>query len=87
MTNINQDQHSEKIDGAIKMLNLYIKDDSIVPLLTLLEALKSEPENETLISQLSDTLNGLGTTQGAVLTYAPYVSILLSDDPFGDMPT
>lgn len=34
--------------------------------------------------QLSRTFNELGIMQGAVLTYAPYIGILLADDQFTD---
>ena len=71
-----------KIDDAIQMLNEYIKDNSIKPLLSLLEALKKDPDNKSLLAQVSAALNGLGVMKGAVLNYAPYVWIMLSEDPF-----
>ena len=71
------------IDISIQMLQQHLNEDEIEPLLAALQALKAEPENEANFSQLVTAFNELGPRQGAVLTYAPYVSILLSDDPFG----
>jgi hypothetical protein len=71
------------IDIAIQMLEQHLDTEEIKPLLTALEALKADPENESYFAQLVNAFDALGSQQGAVLTYAPYVSILLSDDPFG----
>ena len=75
---------SERVDEAIQSLNKYVKDTSIEPLLSVLEALKKDPSNESLLAQLIETFNELGIIQGAVLTYAPYVAILVSDNLFED---
>jgi len=72
-----------RVDEAIQMLNQHLDAEEIKPLLTALEALKEDPQNETCFNQLIKAFDGLGPRQGAVLTYAPYVSVLLSDDPFG----
>lgn len=71
------------VGSAIQMLKQHLDDAEIEPLLTALEALKENPENESCFDQLVKAFDDLGPRQGAVLTYAPYVSILLSDDPFG----
>jgi hypothetical protein len=71
------------IDSSIRMLEQHLDTEEIKPLLSALEALKVEPENESYFGQLVNAFDDLGPRQGAVLTYAPYVSILLSDDPFG----
>lgn len=71
------------IDISIRMLEQHLDAEEIKPLLTALEALKAEPENEACFGQLVNAFDDLGPQQGAVLTYAPYISILLSDDPFG----
>jgi len=71
------------VDIAIQMLEQHLDTKEIKPLLTALEALKEDPENETCFDQLVKAFDDLGPRQGAVLTYAPYVSVLLSDDPFG----
>ena len=84
MNNITQDINVEKIDISIQLLKQYIEDSSIEPLISALEALKQEPNNESHLTQLSETLASLGILQGAVLTYAPYISTLVSDDLFGD---
>jgi len=73
----------ENIDNAILMLERYMDAEEIKPFLTALKALKAEPEDESYFGQLVTAFDDLGPRQGAVLTYAPYVSILLSDDPFG----
>ena len=71
------------VDQSILMLNQYVSSEEIKPLLAVLEALKEDPENESSFEQLAKAFDDLGSQQGAVLTYAPYVGILLSDDPFG----
>ena len=84
MSNIPDNIDVVKIDISIQLLNEYVKDSSIEPLISVLEALKQDPDNESLLAQLSDTWASLGIIQGAVLTYAPYISTLLSNDLFGD---
>ena len=74
----------ENIDITIQMLERYLDAEEIRSLLTALEALKAEPENELHFRQLVTAFDDLGPQQGAVLTYAPYINILLSDDPFED---
>jgi len=73
-----------KIQGSIEMLNEYVKDESISPLISALEALKEDPGSESLLAKVSEALNGLGVLKGAVLTYAPYVWLMLAEDPFDD---
>lgn len=72
------------IDLALKMLKTYLDTREIEPLLSALETLKTEPQNETYQMQVVHVFNDLGIMQGAVLTYAPYLNIFVSDDPFGD---
>jgi len=82
MTKINENVEPAKIDASIEALKEFVKDASIDPLISLLEALKQDPSNESLLLELSDTFKALGIIQGAVLTYAPYISLLLSYDLF-----
>jgi hypothetical protein len=72
------------IDNAIQMLNKYAKEDSLKPLISILEALKQDPTNESLSDELTVTWRNLGVYQGTVLTYVPYFYTLISDDIFGD---
>ena len=72
------------IDNAIQMLNKYAKEASIKPLISILEALKEDSHNESLLAQLTDTWRNLGVYQGTVLTYVPYFYTLIPDDIFGD---
>ena len=74
-----------RVETSIKMLKQYLAEEDIAPLIDVLEALAAEPRNEALLGQLSDVFDGLGVLQGAVLTYAPYVSIVLAGDLFDDM--
>ena len=71
------------IETAIQMLERHLDAEEIKPLLIALEALKAEPENESCFVRLVKAFDDLGPRQGAVLTYAPYVGMLLSDSPFG----
>lgn len=70
------------IDIAIRMLTTYIDNPNINPLLSALETLKTETQNEAYQLQVIAAFNGLGNLQGAALTYAPYLNIFVSDDPF-----
>ena len=71
------------IDISIEMLQRHLDAEDIESVLDALRALRQHPENEACLTQLVEAFDGLGSRQGAVLTYAPYVGILLSDDPFG----
>ena len=74
----------EDIDIALRMLKTYMDPQDIDPLLSALETLKTDTQNEAYQVQVIDAFNNLGNLQGAVLTYAPYLNIFVSDDPFGD---
>jgi len=72
------------IDLATKMLRTYLDTQDINPLLIALETLKTEPDNEAYQTEVINAFNKLRGMQGAVLTYAPYLNIFISDDPFED---
>jgi len=72
------------IDKALKMLTTYMDNNAIAPLLNALETLKTDPQNQSLQSKVIEAFNSLGILQGAALTYAPYLNVFISDDPFGD---
>lgn len=72
------------IDIALDMLNRHMNASDISLLLSSLESLKTDPQNEAQQQQVIDAFNELGHLQGAALTYAPYLNIFVSDDPFGD---
>ncbi|MES9868115.1 MAG: hypothetical protein ABW090_12545 [Sedimenticola sp.] len=74
----------EKIDDALNMLETHLEHEQVEPLVSALQALKEEPESKQRLEQVLHAFNELGPNQGAVLTYAPYVSILLYDDPFSN---
>ncbi len=69
-----------KVESAIQMLEQYLNADDIKPVLSALQALAEEPSNRSCLDQLIKAFDTLGPLQGAVLTYAPYVSLLLSDE-------
>lgn len=74
--------HVEGIENAIRMLETYVNNEEIQPLLTALDSLKKAPQDHSKLVEVATVFNELGPSQGAVLTYAPYISIMLSDDPF-----
>ena len=84
MGNITDNMNVGYIDNAIQMLNTYAKEASLKPLISILEALKQDPYNESLSAELTDTWRNLGIYQGTVLTYVPYFYTLIPDDIFGD---
>lgn len=72
-----------KVDTAIQMLERHLNLKDIKPIVSALNALKENPQNDACLIEFVKAFNGLGSAQGAVLTYAPYIGVLLSDDPFG----
>ena len=82
--NIIRDINVKDIEESIVELRKYVQEESIDPLLSVLEALKQDPNNESLLVSLSETFMALGIVQGAVLTYAPYLSVILSNNLFED---
>jgi len=73
-----------QIEESIQMLKTYSEDENIKPFISILEKLKQEPNNELLLTQLYDTFQNLGISQGVILTYAPTLYDLIVDDPFND---
>jgi len=73
-----------KIDDSIQLLKKYIDESSITQVISILEELKQNPNDTSLLAQFPDALNNTGVIKGAVLTYAPYLILLLSDDPFAN---
>ncbi len=75
---------ASKIEESIAMLERYIASEELAPLVGVLRELSERPDDEALLARLSEVVDNLGILQGAVLTYAPAIAGLLSDDPFRD---
>lgn len=71
-----------EVDTAIRMLQTHMAPDQCASLIAALEALRAAPDEYANLTRLAEVFGELGGDQGAVLTYAPYLAILLSDDPF-----
>ncbi|MEJ2620812.1 MAG: hypothetical protein P8163_11240 [Candidatus Thiodiazotropha sp.] len=76
---------AERIDETIDLLKQHLQEQDIEPLISALERLKTDTNSDEKLIGVLHAFNELGSYQGAVLTYAPYVSILLYDDPFSNM--
>jgi len=74
-----------RIETSIVMLKQHLAGEQIVPLIEVLESIAADSRNEALLGRLSDIFDRLGPLQGAVLTYAPYVSIVLAGRQFDNM--
>lgn len=70
------------VDTAIRMLQTHLDSDQTAPLIAALEALRETPGDHAKLNKVAQVFGELGASQGAVLTYAPYLAFLLSDDPF-----
>ena len=84
MSNIPENMKTENIEDALHMLNTYAKEDALQPLISILEALRDDPHNESLSAELTRIWRSLGVYQGTVLTYVPFFYTLIPDDIFGD---
>ncbi len=68
----------ERVAEDIAMLKTYLNENDIRPLLDSLELLIAEPANEAAFHKMLEVYKDLGFNQGAVLTYAPYLKVVLS---------
>jgi hypothetical protein len=82
-THIGKSLDADRIEESVQMLKTYLNGEDVAPFLAALEKLGSDPNNEALQIEVLNAFQDLGPTQGAVLTYAPYVGILMSDGPAG----
>ncbi|HEY9200408.1 MAG TPA: hypothetical protein VIQ81_02330 [Gammaproteobacteria bacterium] len=71
--------NAARVATDISMLKAYLNEDDIKPLLDALEVIQAEPDSETAFKQVLDAFDQLGIIQGAVLTYAPYLKVVLSE--------
>jgi hypothetical protein len=77
-----RDVNIAEVDTAIRMLETHLEPTQVETLITALQELRAAPEDYAKLVKLAQVFGELGGVQGAVLTYAPYVGLLLSDDPF-----
>jgi hypothetical protein len=75
----------EAVAEAIRMLSEYVGEERIGSFLAVLEAMQAEPQNTHHLRRMITEFEALGPNQGAVLSYAPYIGALLSDDPYENM--
>ena len=73
-----------RIGFSITQLEEHFGKAGAAPLVDVLEAMKLNPQDNALLEELSEAFNGLGIMQGAVLTYAPYLAVILSGSSFDD---
>jgi hypothetical protein len=71
-----------EVETAIRMLRTHLPDGQCDALISALEELRAAPDDYAKLAGVAEAFSGLGSHQGAVLTYAPYLAFLLSDDPF-----
>lgn len=72
-----------EIENAVDMLQQYVDDEEVRALVVALQALHAAPDEESHLLALIRVFDSLTHAQGAVLTYAPYLGKLMSDDPSG----
>ncbi len=84
MTEHDRGVDASKLEESIAMLEQYIASEDLAPLVGVLRELSDRPDDEALLARLSEVFDSLGILQGAVLTYAPAIAGVLSDDPFRD---
>jgi hypothetical protein len=73
----------KSIESSINMLETYVHNEDVKPLIDALNELKNAPQDHSKLVEVATVFDQLETSQGAVLTYAPYIILMLSDDPFG----
>lgn len=68
-----------RLQEDVTMLKSYLDENDIKPLLDSLETLLAEPDNEAAFVKMLTVFNELGFHQGPVITYAPYIKVLVAE--------
>ena len=84
MQDITFDLNVTNLEDSINTLKTCANEPGLEPLISVLEALKQDINNEQVLTQFYDTWRNLGIFQGTVLTYLPLFYTLIPDDIFGD---
>ena len=71
--------NAERLKDDIGMLKTYMDGGENKVFLDALELLMMEPDNEIAFEKMLSHFSDLGFYQGAVLTYAPYIKVLVSN--------
>lgn len=72
------DVDTVRLSESIAMLQKYVNPSEIDVLLSALVELKANPHDITCQNNVAKAFNELGFVQGQVVTYAPYISFMLS---------
>jgi len=84
LDNLTENYNAQMIEESIQMLQDYIGTEEIEPLIASLKEFNEDPWNAARQKAVLNTFHQLGPSQGAVLTYAPYLITLMSNNPFQD---
>lgn len=68
----------ERLDETLSMLKCYVEASEIETLLAALVSLREEPDNLKCFNAVAKAFNELGFVKGQVVTFAPYITYLLS---------
>ena len=72
MHSTSDNRNISNIESAIQVIHEYANVPNIIPLISILELLMHDINNESLLEQLADAWRNLGVYQGTVLTYLPF---------------
>ena len=73
-----------RLELSIDQLRQFVGGQELDALIAVLESLCNAPADPLLLDRLHEEFGRLGMVQGAVLTYAPYLSVILSERLFDD---
>ncbi len=73
----------ERLSESIDMLKTYVNTAEIDALLRAMIRLIESPDDRQCLASVADEFNKLGFVQGQVITYAPYITFMLSGDRDG----
>jgi len=80
MPDISYNVDVKKVSVSIDMIKRYVDAVDTSGVIAVLEEMIKTPEDDSLKVKLMDSLQPLGIYQGTVLSYAPYVAVLLMNN-------